>query len=380
MIFAAPLVAAGLLCGCGSGAASGGALSTHGGVATLKYTLTEQGCLPVQATVPAGAVTVIATNGGSSNVTELELQNSNEIIVAERENLTAGLSGSFSLDLGPGTYLIHCPGGAVPDGHLQVTGQAKPSDALSKPLVQTAVLQYRTYVEGETLALAEHTRQFVDAIEQGRLSEAMTLFGPTRIHYEAIEPVAESFPGLDSAIDARIDSPTVLGDYSKWTGFHRLEQLMWVKHTLRGAAPFAALLLKDVETLNAKVPSLPLSAEQLINGSVGLLNEIVNAKITGEEDRYSHTDLSDFQGNLLGSRKAFEYVRPALEAGGDAGLADTIARKFQEVQAELNVYRRNTPLGFALYGALTRADKVKLARQVGEAAEALSAVAQKIAS
>ena len=124
MIFAAPLVAAGLLCGCGSGAASGGALSTHGGVATLKYTLTEQGCLPVQATVPAGAVTVIATNGGSSNVTELELQNSNEIIVAERENLTAGLSGSFSLDLGPGTYLIHCPGGAVPDGHLQVTGQA----------------------------------------------------------------------------------------------------------------------------------------------------------------------------------------------------------------------------------------------------------------
>jgi iron uptake system component EfeO len=133
-----------------------------------------------------------------------------------------------------------------------------------------------------------------------------------------------------------------------------------------------------VQTLNQKVPTLPLSAAQLINGSVALLNEIANVKITGEEDRYSHTDLSDFQGNLAGAREAFERVRPALEQEGAGALAATIGRELTAVQAELDVYRRNTPLGFALYGALTQADKIKIAQQVGNAAQALTAVAARI--
>jgi iron uptake system component EfeO len=128
------------------------------------------------------------------------------------------------------------------------------------------------------------------------------------------------------------------------------------------------------------VPALPLAATQLVNGSVQLLNEIVNVKITGEEDRYSHTDLSDFQGNLLGARKAFEYLRPTIERKGDAELCGRIAQKLKSVQTVLNRYRRNTPLGFAHYAALTEADKRTIAKQVGEAAQELSLVAQKLAA
>ena len=133
-----------------------------------------------------------------------------------------------------------------------------------------------------------------------------------------------------------------------------------------------------MQTLNQQVPSLPLAPEQLINGSVELLNEIVNVKISGEEDRYSHTDLSDFQANLLGARKAFEYVRPTLERTGSAALAATIARELAAVQVELDAYRRNTPLGFALYSALSQTDKKRIAQQVGNAAQSLSEVALKI--
>ena len=79
-----------------------------------------------------------------------------------------------------------------------------------------------------------------------------------------------------------------------------------------GTAKYATKLLENVETLDQKVPTLPLAATQLINGSVALLNEITNVKITGEEDRYSHTDLSDFAGNLTGARRAFQYVRVPL--------------------------------------------------------------------
>jgi iron uptake system component EfeO len=360
-----------ILTACGSGGS--------GGDAKLAFTLTDQGCVPNQASVPAGPVTVSVTNGGSSHVTELELRNTGGIILGERENLLPGLSGSFSLDLQPGSYLLVCPhSGNVVQGKLTVTGKPHPESGPSAVLLKTAVLQYRTYVEEQTGQLLEGVRQFTAAIEQRNKTEAERLFGPVRRHYEAIEPIAESFPGLDSSIDARIDAPTVNGDKSKWFGFHHIEQLLWQEHTLKGTAPLASRLLNDVETLNRQVPALPLAPEQLINGSVGLLNEIVNVKISGEEDRYSHTDLSDFQGNLLGARKAFEYVRPMLERSGSTALADTISKQLEAVQQELNAYRRNTPLGFALYGALTQTDKQKIAQQVGDAAQALSAVALKI--
>lgn len=359
------------LAGCGGG--SGPRASS------LKFTLTDQGCLPEQASVHAGPVTISVTNGGSTLVTELELQNKSGIIIGERENVLPGISGSFSLDLQPGDYVLNCPDGNLSQGKLTVTGKPFRQRGSSDVLQKTAVLQYRTYVEHEIAELLAGTRKFVAAIEQGNLEEAKRLFGPVRRHYEAVEPVADSFPGLDSSIDARIDSPTVAGDVSKWTGFHRIEQLMWVKHTLEGAGPLANRLLSDVQLLEQKVPTLPLAATQLLNGSVQLLNEIVNVKITGEEDRYSHTDLSDFQGNLVGARQAFEFLRPTIERNGDAELCRKVAQQLESVQAVLNRYRRDTPLGFALYGALTEADKRTIAKEVGEAAQDLSALAEKLA-
>jgi iron uptake system component EfeO len=353
--------------------------SSEGGAKQLRFTLTDQGCSPEHASVAAGPVTFFVTNGGTSHTTELELRSSSGYVLGERENLVAGLSGSFSLDLQPGTYVLACPSTAnLTLGTLTVTGKPHPETGPSEVLLKTAVLQYRTYVEGQTEALLAGVRRFATAIEQGNIAEAKRLFGPVRSHYEAIEPVASSFPGLDSDIDARIDAPTVNGDTAKWFGFHHIEQLMWVGHTLRGATPLANRLLSDVERLNQQVPSLPLAPEQLINGSVELLNEIVNVKISGEEDRYSHTDLSDFQANLLGARKAFEYVRPTLERTGSTALASTIAHELEAVQTELNAYRRNTPLGFALYSALSQTDKKRIAQQVGNAAQSLSEVALKI--
>lgn len=359
------------LAGCGS---SGGSSSS------LKFTLTSDGCVPNQATVPAGPVTITVTNGGSAVATELELQNSQDIILGERENVLPGLSGSFSLDLQPGNYLLNCPDNKLNKGHLTVTGKPYQAASASGAVLKTAVLQYRTYVEGQVSQLLNGTRQFAAAIEQGRMAEAKELFGPVRIHYEAIEPVASSFAGLDAEIDARIDSPTVDGHLSKWSGFHKIEYQMWAKHTLAGTVPEADRLLSDIGTLSEKVPTLPLEGTQLINGAVELLNEIANVKITGEEDRYSHTDLSDFEGNLTGARRAFQDVRPALEQHGSHSASyAAIERELQTVQKELDAYRRDTPLGFALYSSLTQADKQKIAAQIDNAAQALTSVAQALA-
>jgi iron uptake system component EfeO len=371
LIVCAPLVILGVsACGSGKGAVKGAKV--------LHVTLTDQGCSPARISAPAGPITVQVSNGGSSAVTEMELKNSSGIILGERENVVAGLSGSFSLDVDPGKYVMNCPNGDKEDGGvLLVTGKTKTaSGSASEALVAQATTGYRSYVEKEVAALLLGTRSFVTALDHGSVQQAKQLFGPVRRHYEAIEPVAESFENIDAAIDARVND---VPNPSQWNGFHRIERTLWTQDTTRGTASYAKKLLADVVDLDGKVKTLRFQAPQLANGAVELLNEVASSKITGEEDRYSHTDLSDFEGNLTGARVAFELLRPALVKRGDGKLASDIAARFAAVQKGLDSYRRDTPLGFAYYGELTSADRLRFAQQVDALAEPLSTVASRVA-
>ena len=84
-----------------------------------------------------------------------------------------------------------------------------------------------------------------------RSPKAKDLYALARAPYEAIEPIAESFGGLDPAIDAR-ENDVAAGD--RWTGFHRLEKAFWVDRSLDGMAPIARKLRADVQRLPSLDP------------------------------------------------------------------------------------------------------------------------------
>jgi iron uptake system component EfeO len=90
---------------------------------TLAFRLTDAGCEPATATAPAGPIEFEVTNDGSASVTELEVLDGDQVL-GEKENLTEGLSGSFSLDLEKGTYTLYCPNGTGSErGTLTVTAR-----------------------------------------------------------------------------------------------------------------------------------------------------------------------------------------------------------------------------------------------------------------
>ena len=62
--------------------------------------------------------------------------------------------------------------------------------------------------------------------------------------------------------------------------------------------------------------TVDLQAVQIANGANELLGEVSASKITGEEERYSHIDLVDFEANVEGAEAAFEAVEPLLEREG----------------------------------------------------------------
>ena len=370
------VAASALVAGCG-GVDKSSVESGSGASQTLKVSLTDEGCTPTKLEARTGSVSFEVSNGGTSKVSELELKNEEGIILGERENIVSGINSSFTLDLQPGTYTLNCPNGDTEDnGTLVVTGEAKPAGTnVAAAQLSEATAGYRAYVVEQTAKLTAGTTRFVAALETSDLQGAKDLFGPTRLDYEAIEPVAESFGKLDPEIDARVND---VDPGTPWTGFHKIEQILWVKGTTDGTTALGNKLLADVKTLQARAKTLTFQPAQLANGAVELLNEVAGSKITGEEDRYSHTDLSDFQGNLDGARVAFALLRPALVKRGDDALARTITARFATVQKGLDRYTRSTPLGFATYDELTAADRRAFAQQIDALAEPLSTVAAKV--
>lgn len=96
-------------------------------------------------------------------------------------------------------------------------------------------------------------------------------------------------------------------------------------------------------------------------------------KITGEEDRYSHTDLYDIQANVEGSEAAFEELKPEI-AGEDLALANDIEEGFDQVYGELDPYRRGD--GWVSYEQLNGAERRSLSQKVDALAEPLSRAGQ----
>jgi iron uptake system component EfeO len=339
------------------------------GAKAIAFTLTDAGCDPHNAAAAAGPINFEVENGGTSKVTEMEVMDG-ETILGERENITEGLKGSFALTLEEGEYKLRCNGGDEEDGTLKVTGKLK---SVNSPAVEEAISSYRTYLERNTDELVAKTQPFVDAVVAGEIAKAKLLYPAARIPYERIEPVAESFGDLDPRIDAREnDVPK-----SEFGGFHRIEKALWEEKSAKGMAPVAEQLQADVEELAQKVKGVKLQAVQIANGANELLSEVSASKITGEEERYSHIDLVDFEANVEGSQVAFEAVEPML-AAQDPKLAMEIEADLEAVYASLKPYRRGD--GFVSYTELTRSDTRKLAQGIDTLAEKLSQVPAQIVS
>lgn len=93
--------------------------SEPAGATTVTVTLTNAGCTPDVNSVPPGSITFEATNDGGDAVDEVELLAGDDVL-AETENLAPGLSGSFTVDLEPGSYTLLCPGADVPETPFEV--------------------------------------------------------------------------------------------------------------------------------------------------------------------------------------------------------------------------------------------------------------------
>lgn len=240
-----------------------------------------------------------------------------------------------------------------------------PAAAASAADFTSAIDQYRTYVIEQCDEFVKQTEAFTHAVKTGKLEDAKALYAPARMHYERIEPIAEALGDLDPNIDARENDV----DPAEWRGFHKIEQALWQNSTTGGMAGVADQLLKDAQLLRAKVETVDIDESLLVTGAVELLNEVSSSKVTGEEERYSHTDLYDFVANVEGAQKIYELLKPELTKK-DPSLAQTIGERFDALLAELAPFKSGD--GYVSYETLKEDEVRKLSQNLDALAEPLS--------
>lgn len=203
----------------------------------------------------------------------------------------------------------------------------------SNDLIQSAVDGYRGYLMAQVDQMIADTDVFTNAIRAGDLETAKATYAVSRLAWERIEPIAGLVEEIDGAVDARVDDFENEDDPG-FTGWHRLEYILFSLNTTDGAAPFADKLDADLRILRDAIPDLELPPAVLAIGAAELIEEVSQGKITGEEDRYSKTDLWDFYANLEGSKALIRLLTPALEEAGPDLLA-SINAGFDELDGTL---------------------------------------------
>jgi iron uptake system component EfeO len=378
------LVAAGCS-GSGSGSSAkgpaGGAAASGDKSSTVKIELTSQGCQPKPATIPAGAVEFDVTNSDAGSVTEAELRTNDKAhILGEQENLTPGLSGGFSLTVQPGTYKVNCPGASQPDWTFKVTGKVTGPTWQSNPQLVTAVQGYSTFVKQNTTDLVSHTQTFCQAVSSGNMNQAKVLYPQARVYYEKIEPVASVWGSLDTSIDGRWENPVTVK--SQFTGFHRIEQMLWQDKSRSGAPAMCSGLVKNEQQLLTLVGSAQYNPLDMAAGATDLVNEAATAKITGEEERYSNTDLPVFEANVEASTEVITLLQPYLQTK-DASTVALIKQRDAAVESLLTKYKA-TPgydsTGYVDYSTVGKADRKQLSTAVNALAEAMSKVSSEVSA
>jgi iron uptake system component EfeO len=366
----------------GSGSkGSTGAAAIGNKSSTVTIDLTAQGCEPRPAKVPAGPVEFEVTNSGAGSVSEAELRTSDLAhILGEQENLTPGLSGSFSLTIQPGTYKVSCPGASQPHWTFIVTGNAAGRSWQSNPQLMTAAQGYAGYVRQNTAGLVSHTQAFCQAINAQDLKQAKVLYPQARVYYERIEPVAEVWGSLDTSIDGRWENPVTVR--SQFTGFHRIEQMLWQDNSLSGAPAMCAGLVANEQRLLTLVSKAQYNPLEMASGATDLINEAGTSKISGEEERYSNTDLPVFAANVEASMKVVTLLQPYLQ-GKDSGLVPLIQQRDAAVEkllANLKATPGYDQTGYVEYTTVTKADRRQLSAAVNALAEAMSTMSAQVSA
>ncbi|WDH32739.1 iron uptake system protein EfeO [Pseudomonas chlororaphis] len=340
----------------------------------ITVTIHPHSCEPNALSMPAGPASFRIVNR-SDRAVEWEILDG-VLVVEERENIAPGLSQVINARLQPGDYAITCGLLSNPRGTLHVTPTAE-SDAQAKARPSMVAFigplsEFRVYLSRQSSALIKAVSELEHAIQAGDLAQAQALYLPARAAYQRLAPAAQRLGELDNRINARADYFEKREQDPAFVGFHRLEYALFQQRDLSGLAPIAQRLLSDVASLKQQLLAQSLPPEQLVSLVARTQRSIAEVRAgSGEEERYSHSDLNGFAANLETTRKVVDLLRPLL-AKPAAPLLAQIDGALDALDSQYSALRSTE--GYASYDSVGADQRKRIADQAKVLADALDGI------
>jgi iron uptake system EfeUOB component EfeO/EfeM len=332
-------------------------------------TIHPHSCEPNALTVAAGRNSFRIVNR-SERAVEWEILDG-VLVVEERENIAPGLSQVINANLQPGDYAITCGLLSNPRGTLHVTPTAESeAKAKARPSMVAFVgplSEYRVYLATQGSALIRAVQALNQALAAGDLAQARSLYLPARAAYQRIAPAAQRLAELDNAINARADYYEKREQDPGFGGFHRIEYALFQQNSTEGLGPVAEKLAADVTNLRQQLLAQSLAPEQLVGIVARNMRSLAQIRTNGEEERYSHSDLSGFASNLEGTRKVIDLLRPLL-----AKSAAELPAKLDSATASLE--QQLTTLNGVAYDQVGAAQRQQIADKAKALADLLDTI------
>ncbi len=209
---------------------------------------------------------------------------------------------------------------------LAAAAAAEAGPAETGPL-NKAVEQYRQFVIKDIDQALAGASEMRDRIAAGDVAGAQSAWISSRIGWERSEVFTSGFvPALDEAIDAWPDAVA---------GYHGIEANLFGsdKSDVRAETD---MLIDHLADLDAKLRTMNLTPQGLLNGMVRLAYEVGDSKVDGGESRYSGTSLNDMRNNADGIDFTWRILFASGLQTADPKTAALIRTDIERLKAALD--------------------------------------------
>src|ERR1700733_3782223 len=201
-------------------------------------------------------------------------------------------------------------------------------EAFDQAVDNEAVEQYRLAMIEDVAQSLSGARDLRDRLSKQDFAGARKAWVAARGGWERSEVFTSGFvPELDEAIDAW---PDAVG------GFHGIEAKLFGANPA-GVDDEADALIAQLADLDARVRTMRLTPQGLLDGVVRLAYEIGDSKVDGGESRLSGTSLNDMRNNADGIDLAYRTLFAAKLDVADRALADRVQSDIGRIRALLRV-------------------------------------------
>ncbi|WP_066565662.1 EfeM/EfeO family lipoprotein [Snodgrassella sp. CFCC 13594] len=232
---------------------------------------------------------------------------------------------------------------------------------------QPAIRAYLQEVQQQLKNLDDLVGDVVRYSKAGHLQAAQQAYVKAHQTYERIRPIVVLFGNADRTINSRADYYIDGVNDPRFVGFHLVEYDLFTLKDAQKAHDDAVPLQYEVGDLRKRMAVETIEIAKMVQSSADFMEMILQTKLLGQENQFSHSDIADMEANVVGSQMIIRHLRPFI---AQAQL-QPIEESFAQIQTILQKYRLSDQQ-YRPFDQLSMADHNKLYSLVTEQADRLA--------